>query len=129
VLLGRNPGGAEQTAINVGGGLYFARFSREAENEADADAVPLMVASGLHPNGLVTFFQKMMADQARQPSAVENWFSTHPTTQERIDVAKALVARVPSSQLRGLQTTTSDFQTFKSRLARYPAPPAQYRSR
>jgi predicted Zn-dependent protease len=129
VLLGRNPGGAEQTAINVGGGLYFARFSREAENEADADAVPLMVASGLHPNGLVSFFQKMMADQARQPSAVENWFSTHPTTQERIDVAKALVARVPSSQLRGLQTTTSDFQTFKSRLARYPAPPAQYRSR
>lgn len=128
VLLGRNPGGVEQTAINVGGGLYFARFSREAESEADADAVPLLVASGINPNGLVTFFQKLLADQQRQSSAVDGWFSTHPTTQDRISSVRTLIARAPGSQLRGLQTNTSDFSTFKSRLARYPAPPKEYRS-
>ena len=129
ILLGRAPGGVEEAAINVGGSLYFASHSRGAENEADATAVNLLVNAGIHPRGLVTFFQKLMADRSRQPNQLETWFSTHPTTQDRIQHTDALIQQVPQSRLRGLQTDSNTFQSMKQRLARYPAPPPEYRTR
>jgi predicted Zn-dependent protease len=129
ILLGRAPSGVEEAAINVGGSLYFARYSREAENEADASAINLLVNAGIHPRGLVTFFNKLMADQSRQPSQLEAWFSTHPTTQERVAATNAMIQQVPQSRLSGLQTDSNAFQSMKQRLGRYQAPPAEYRVR
>lgn len=129
VLLGRTPSGVERTAIDVGGSLYFASHSREAENEADATAIDLLVSAGIHPQGLITFFEKLMADQSRTPSQLEQWFSTHPTTQDRIDATQAMIAQIPQSRLRGLQTNTNAFQSMKQTLRRYPAPPPEYRAR
>jgi predicted Zn-dependent protease len=128
-LLGRAPSGLENAAINVGGNLYFAKHSRGAENEADAEAVGLLVRSGISPQGLPSFFNVLLAEQQRQPSAVEQWFSTHPTTTDRVDATKSMIARVPSSQLRNLRTNESGYTSMKSRLSRYAAPPAQYRTR
>ena len=84
VLLGRSPGGLERAAINVGGGVVFARYGREAEDEADRVAIPLMLAARVDPRGLVSMFNKLMAEQRRSPTRVEQWFSTHPTTQDRV---------------------------------------------
>jgi beta-barrel assembly-enhancing protease len=127
VLLGRQPSGVEQAAIGIGGNLYFARHSREAENEADALAVPMMVAAGINPTGLSTFFQELINERQRTPSALEQWFSTHPLTEERIANTRRLVAEVPASQLRGLTMTSSQYSSFKTRLRSYRAPPPQYR--
>lgn len=123
VLLGRQPSGAERALIDVGGGLYFASHSRDAEREADAVAVPMLVDAGITPNGLVTFFQELLSQQNSSPGAVGQWFSTHPTTQERIEDVRAMIAQQPSSRLRGLQTTSNAYQNFKANLRRYPAPP------
>ena len=125
VLLGRQPSGAEQAAIQVGGGLYFAHHSRQAETEADELAVPLMVRAGINPQGLPSFFRELMAEQQRSPSAVEQWFSTHPLTEDRIQDTQRLVAQIPASQLRSLRTNTQGFTDFKARMRRYPAPPPQ----
>jgi predicted Zn-dependent protease len=125
VLLGRQPSGVESTAINLGGGLYFAKHSREAENEADRVAIPLMIASRVHPNGLVTMFEKLLAEQQRTPSSVEGWFSTHPTTQERINAVRAEISRISPNQLSGLRTSSSEFTTLKNRLRQLPAAPRQ----
>jgi predicted Zn-dependent protease len=129
ILLGRAPTGVESAAINVGGSAFFARYSRAAEDEADAVAVRLMVGSGLHPNGLVTFFNELIAERQRRPSQLEQWFSTHPTTEDRIRHVQSLIAQVPRSQLQGLPMTRSGFDTFKADLSRYPAPPRQTRAR
>jgi predicted Zn-dependent protease len=123
VLLGRRPSGVEEAAINVGGTLYFARHSREAENEADRTAVPLMVAAGISPTGLPTFFQELIAERQRSPSALESWFSTHPLTEDRIANTQALVNQYTSAQLRNLTTNTTQFNDFKARMRRYAAPP------
>jgi predicted Zn-dependent protease len=122
ILLGRQPSGAEQAVIGVGGNLIFARHSRTAENEADARAVPLLVAAGISPAGLPTFFNVLLQDQQRSPSAVEQWFSTHPLTQDRIEQTQAIVNRVPAAQMRSLRTTESGYNSMKSRLAQLPRP-------
>jgi predicted Zn-dependent protease len=123
VLLGRQPSAVEGAAINVGGGAYFARFSREAENEADEVAVPLLVRSGINPNGLVTMFQKLLSLQRSSPSALTQWFSTHPTNQERINHTRAVINRMSASQLRRLSSDTQAFQSMKARLRSLPAAP------
>jgi predicted Zn-dependent protease len=128
VLLGRAPSGVEQAAIGVGGSLYFASHSREAEQEADRVAIDYLRGAGIHPRGLVTFFQKLMADQNRQPSQLEAWFSTHPTTADRVQATNAMIQRLPQNQLNGLQTNSNAFQSMKQRLARYPAPPPEFRT-
>ena len=122
ILLGRAPGGLERTALNLGAGAYFAKHSREAENEADRVAMPLMVSARIHPAGLVTMFERLMAEQRRSPSSVETWFSTHPTTQDRINTTRAALNRYSASQLRGMRTSSSEYNTLKSRLRQLPAP-------
>jgi len=126
-LLGRAPTGLENTAINLGGNLYFAKHSRGAEDEADATAVPLLVASGISPAGLTSFFNVLLADQKRSVSSVEQWFSTHPLTQTRIEHVQTLVNSVPAAQLRGLKTDDAAYTSMKARLRGYQAPPAEYR--
>jgi predicted Zn-dependent protease len=123
ILLGRAPGGAERAAINVGGGLYLARYGREAENEADRVAIPLLMASGINPNGLVTMFETLLAEQRRSPSGVQQWFSTHPTTQDRIGATRSEINRLGSARLRGLRTSSGEYNSLKARLRQMaPAP-------
>jgi beta-barrel assembly-enhancing protease len=115
----------ENAALNVGGSLWMARHSRGAENEADAQAVPLLAASGINPEGLASFFNVLLAEQKRQPSAVESWFATHPTTSDRVTHTRNLIAQVPSRQRSGLRSNDSGYTSMKARLSRYQAPPAR----
>jgi predicted Zn-dependent protease len=78
-----------------------------------------VVATGYDPNGLTTMFQKLLQEQQSNPSAVENWFSTHPTTQDRIAAVNNLIAQVPAAQRRNLTRDTNAFQSFKSRMRAY----------
>ncbi|MEO5511272.1 MAG: M48 family metallopeptidase [Longimicrobiales bacterium] len=122
ILLSKSSAGVQQaagTAVNVAGSAYFAKFSRQDEMEADEGAVPLMVSSGYNPNGLTTMFQKLLAEGQRSPSSVEQWFSTHPTTQDRVANSQRLVSAVPAATRSRLSTDTKAFQSFKSRMRSY----------
>jgi len=123
VLLGRNPSGLEQAGIQVGGSAVFAGYGRDAEREADAVGVGYMVRAGYNPNGMVTFFQELLELQQRQPSRVEQWFSTHPTTQERVDNTRAIIQQTPGATGGNLVSDTRAFQSFRSRVTSLPAPP------
>lgn len=124
ILLGIQPSGVAGAAIQIGGQAIFARYSRQDESEADADAVLLTTRAGISPEGLVTFFQKLLQMQQSQPGLLDQWFATHPTTEQRItDVKQEIQQQVPASTLSRLQTDSDAFHTFKSRMARYPAPP------
>lgn len=122
VLLGRNPSGVEQAGIQVGGGAVFAGYGRDAEREADAVGVRYMVRAGYNPNGMATFFEELLSLQQRQPSRVAQWFSTHPTTQERVNNTRAIIAQTSGANSPNLTTDTRAFQTFRSRVASLPAP-------
>jgi predicted Zn-dependent protease len=121
VLLGRNPGGLEQIGIQAGGTAVFASYGRGAEREADLRGVEFMTRAGYNPQGMVSFFEKLLAERRRNPSRLEQWFATHPLEEERIQNTSAAVAAIPAATRNRLNTDTRAFQTFKSRVRSLPA--------
>lgn len=113
---------AAAAAINIGGTAVFARFSRSDEAEADKEGVANVIKAGISPNGMVTMFEKLIAERKSQPSAVEGWFATHPLEEDRIAAVRAEIAAYPASQLSGLQTNSSNYNSFVARFRSMPAP-------
>jgi beta-barrel assembly-enhancing protease len=123
ILLGRAPGQIEQAAVGAAAqGLVIAPHSRAAEREADQRAVEYLTRVGVNPIGVSTFFGKLLEEQQRQPTAVEQWFSTHPLTQERLEFTRALVEQIPAQQRQQMTLTSQEYQNFVNRLRQLPRP-------
>lgn len=116
VLLGRRPGAIEQVAVQAGGTAVFASYGRNAEREADNVAIGYMIRSGYNPRGLISMFQELLAERRRNPSRVEQWFSTHPLTEERVQNTQAAIAATPAANNPNLVTDTRAFQSFRQRV-------------
>ena len=118
---------AAATAINVGGTAIFAKFSRTDEVQADEGGFRNLINAGINPEGMLTFFQKLLAEeqQSGSSSAVNSWFSDHPGTQDRIQDIQNMLAQVPASTLRSLTTDTQAFQQMKRRVMSLPPAPRQ----
>jgi predicted Zn-dependent protease len=110
-----------QTAINVAGGAYFARHSRQAEEEADAKAVRYVTRADISPRGIPAMFRTLLDERQRRPEGVESWFSTHPLEEDRIQHTEALIRQIDDAILQSLTTDTQNFQTFKRRVQSLPA--------
>jgi beta-barrel assembly-enhancing protease len=123
ILLGRQPSGVEQVGLQLGAGAFFARHSREAELEADRVAIEYMIASGIHPRGLVTMFETLIAERNRTPGTVEQWFSTHPLTEDRIAQLSGMLNEIPASRLNNLASDSRAYQEFRQRVRQLPAAP------
>ena len=67
------------------------RYSRAAEEEADADGMQMLLAAGIDPSGMVAFFELLRKEAPSLPGALE-YLSTHPTTERRIERLQALAA-------------------------------------
>jgi predicted Zn-dependent protease len=115
-LLGRDPGWLEQVAIQGGGAAVFAKYGRDAEREADQEAVETLVASGYDPEGIATFFEELLREQERQPGLLDSWFSTHPTSEERVRNARALIAGLGPLDEDRLTRDTPEYQRFRARV-------------
>jgi beta-barrel assembly-enhancing protease len=110
-------------AINIAGGAVFARFSRQDEAEADNEGFNNVVRAGISPVGMVTMFQKLIAERKTRPAGVEAWFITHPLEEDRIAAIQARINQLPRGQLASLGTDTRNFHTFKARLQSLPPSP------
>lgn len=110
-------------AINIAGGAVFARFSRQDEAEADIEGFNNVVRAGISPAGIVTMFQKLIAERRSRPGAVESWFITHPLEEDRIQAVQARINQMPRNQLASLGTDTRNFHSFKARLQSLPPSP------
>ena len=108
--------------INVGGTAVFARFSRQDEAEADQEAIANTIRAGISPNGIVTMFEKLIAERKSRPGSLEGFFATHPLEEDRIASVRATISSIPAAQLRGLSTNSSNYTTFVRRVRSLPAP-------
>ncbi len=115
VVLGREPGVAERIAIEAGGAAVFARYGREAEREADRRAITTLAAAGYDPEGVASFFEELLRQQAREPSLLEGWFASHPTSRERVENARAMIAAMDVDRA-GLTDDTPEYQAFRARV-------------
>jgi predicted Zn-dependent protease len=114
---------AAAAAIQIGGTAVFAKFSRADEVQADEGGFNNMINAGIHPRGMLTFFQKLLAEEQQGGGgAASAWFSDHPGTQDRIaDIQRLLNEN--ANRLNGLRTDSPGFQSMKRRLAQLPAAP------
>lgn len=127
VVLGREPSGVEQVVINAGGAAVFARYGRNAEREADQRAVELLPAAGYDPEGMATFFEELLQQQQREPGLLDSFFASHPTSQERVRNARALIRTLNVDTAR-LADDTPEYRAFRAavlqRSGRTADPPA-----
>lgn len=94
VALGQNPGALAQIAAQILAGGAMARFSREAEREADELGIQAMARAGYNPIGMATMFEELLEHRQGQPGRVEQFFSTHPLTEERVRDARNRAERL-----------------------------------
>jgi predicted Zn-dependent protease len=117
--------GVAQAGIIVGGQAVFAKFGRGDEIEADEGGFRNVVAAGIDPQGMLTFFQKLLSEEQRTGGngATAGWFSDHPGTQDRVNDIQRMLSQMSASQMRSLIEDESAFRTMKQRLSRLAAAP------
>ncbi|HEU0092668.1 MAG TPA: M48 family metallopeptidase [Vicinamibacteria bacterium] len=123
-LLGQLLGGrdqrlgvGEQIIGSLGLNALFMKFSRNAESEADRVGAQMMSRAGYDPMAMANFFDLLAAQQRGNPSAVSQFFSDHPSPQNRSASIRALAAQLG----RGRGTQVGGLQTVQARLDQMPA--------
>lgn len=117
---------AAAAGIQVAGAAVFAKFSREDEIQADEGGFQNVIRAGISPNGMLTFFQKLMQEEQSSGGGgggVNAWFSDHPGTQDRINDIQRMLNNTPENQ-RNLPLDSQGFRAAKQRLSQLPAAPA-----
>jgi predicted Zn-dependent protease len=112
-----------QAAINVGGTIAFARFSRQDEAEADQVGFDNVVRAGISPVGMVEMFNKLIAERRSRPGAVEGWFATHPLEEDRVAAIQARINQLGSTRLSQLRRNSSNYTSFRARIRSLPPSP------
>ena len=95
--------------------MAFLQFTRTDEAEADYLGLEYMYKAGYDPNAFVAFFEKVAADEKKQPGTIPKIFSTHPPTPERIKASQKEIATVLPQRSEYI-VTTSEFDVVKHRL-------------
>jgi predicted Zn-dependent protease len=97
-LLGQGFGLPAQDILNLGGmaaQLFFLRYSREDELEADKLAVEYSSLAGYDPREVTAFFQTLGRIQEKEGQGMPSFLSTHPNPGDRIQRIKELTAAQP----------------------------------
>ena len=118
LILGKDPNRLEKLVSTIAANGTLMKYSRDAERESDAFAVQQMYDAGIDPEGIATFFETLRKLQKRQPGQLEQFFSTHPPTNERIQNVRSQIDRRPRKP--NLRKDSLRFQQVKRRL-----PPAK----
>jgi predicted Zn-dependent protease len=121
-----NVGGAgtAQAAGAMMANGVFLKFSRDDEREADRVGLQIMTKAGWDPRGMIELFEALRQEQKRDPTAVDVFFSTHPSPEDRIQNLTVAAARLRRSAATARQAVrdTKEFRAVKARVLKLPAP-------
>jgi predicted Zn-dependent protease len=95
--------------------MTFLKFSRDAEREADYLGLQYMYKAGYDPNSFVSFFEKVEAEEKKQPGTIPKIFDTHPPTPDRIEAAQKEIATILPPRPEYI-VDTSEFDQVKLRV-------------
>lgn len=88
-------GGSEQYLGNAAAKYTELEFSRDAEREADDEAVRRLKAARIDARPMLSMFEKLSVEAARDGGRVPEFLSTHPALGERIASLKAATSEQP----------------------------------
>ena len=112
------PAGAAAQIASQGVGVYFLKFSREYETEADILGAQIMAGAGYDPRDLAAMFQTI---ERRGGGSSGGFLSSHPSPQNRY-------ARINQEaqylRVRNPIRDTGEFARIQARLRGYPGAPS-----
>ena len=114
LALGEDQSKLKQMVASLAANGVLTKYSRDAEREADIYAVQEMYDAGIDPEGMATFFEKLRTLQKSRPSKLQQLFSTHPLTTERITAVRSQISRLPRKS--NLRKDSRRFHQIKKRL-------------
>lgn len=105
---------AIQNALGLGINLELLGITRESEKEADQLGIQYLWNTGYDPNGFVSFFEKLQAQEKTKPTKVAGFFRTHPFATDRIAASMDEQRYLPEKD--NYIVNTSEFNRVKARL-------------
>jgi len=75
------------------------RYSRQCEEEADEEGIKLLMASGINPQGMITFFETIQKESDKS-LRLPTYLSTHPELKDRVQRLKWLAAKHPYTSVK-----------------------------
>jgi predicted Zn-dependent protease len=116
VFVGGGVGLAVREVVGLAIPLSTTKFARSFEGEADYLGVEYLYKAGYDPQGLISFFERVQAQEKEKPGLVAKAFSTHPQTADRIrKTQREIDGILPARETYVL--STSEFADVKSYLA------------
>jgi beta-barrel assembly-enhancing protease len=97
----------EVAAADIALQLVALKYSREDERTADLGGVDYMVRAGYNPNGMVETMQILQKEDASRPC---DFFSTHPSPENRIDYIRARIQSHYPDSIAGTRIGQEDYQ-------------------
>jgi predicted Zn-dependent protease len=119
VLGGQAGAAAAQGAF----GVYFMKYGREYEREADLLGAQIMARAGYDPRQMANMFRTI---EAQGGGGGPEWLSDHPNPGNRY---AAINREAASLRVAGAADTGPAFSTVKSRLQQMPPAPATQQAR
>jgi beta-barrel assembly-enhancing protease len=98
-----------QAGVSVAMGLIQNGYSREDEKEADLSGVDYLVGAGMQPWAMIDFFEKMQK-KLGDVQGIEVYFSSHPSTEQRIKDIKAKIMKLGAAKVDDLPYGEEAFQ-------------------
>jgi predicted Zn-dependent protease len=118
IFVGGGVGLAVREVVGLAIPLSATKFARGFEAEADYLGVEYMYKAGYDPQALISFFERVQAEERQKPGFVAKAFSTHPQTSDRIRKSQREIDGIlPPRETYVL--STSEFADVKSLLAKF----------
>lgn len=108
-----------QLGLGVGLNGLFLRYSREAENQADALGTHIMAGAGYNPIEMARFFEKL---QGQGGPGVPQFLSDHPNPGNRIKAVQAEIRTLPQ---RSYGFRAGNFEEMAALAKQLPPPKRQ----
>jgi beta-barrel assembly-enhancing protease len=119
-ILGQGSAGAQLGQAGLGFGLnaLMLRYSRAAEEEADALGTRIMSGAGYNPLEMARFFEKLEAEGG---SRAPQFLSSHPNPGNRVEDVQAEIQTLPRRSYEQA-LATGEFREAKQLVAQLPKP-------
>ena len=116
IFVGGGIGYAVYEASGLGLPVAFMSFQRGYEAEADYLGIQYMYKSGYDPGAMISFFEKVQAQEKRKPGFMDKTFASHPQTPDRIEASQKEISTILPAKAE-YTIDTSEFEGVKGRLA------------
>lgn len=111
-----------QIGLGLGVNSVIMKYSRDAENQADALGTRILAEAGYNPIEMANFFEKLQEQGGSRPP---QFLSSHPDPGNRVTKVQAEIQALPASITRKFDTSVGNFAEAKRLVAQLPKPPSK----